>query len=392
MQAVDLLARLGNFTKIHGDPQAVQVSRVDVLQDSTLPFPGTFYLCEDVHLLMGWLTTHRRSSLAHQQIFILPAGSEFRFPFALPSDLLVILHAHERLPLVLSAQILQVLHEETPSVKIDLDYIRSEIVSDLLRGTYSSIENLLARSRAIGLHLERKCQVIVIEPDDPEAALNMHISQGEAFVQTQRLNLLHAIHQALTNHSPHHLVSLHGSGVVVLLDERTLTPAATIAQALSAVLVERKRAVGFVVTIGNLVKSFRELVQSYHEALAALEVSRIYRVRAPWVSFESLRMLIFVHRLQDNAELRGLLEGGLEPLRSIEPTYRRALLESLAAYIEHSHSVQAAAKVLGIHPNTLKYRIRRLEELLDLRHIEHERQLLYYLAARIQLLRIVSSQ
>ncbi len=392
VQVVDLLVRLGNFTKVHGDPLVVQVSRVDILQETTLPFPGTVYLCEDVDLLMHWLTTHRKGSLTHQQVFILPDQSKFHFPFVLRSDLLVVLYSAERLPLGLSAQILQLLYEETPSIKTDLDHIRAEIVGEAVRGTYSSTENLLARARATGLSLEQKRQVIVIEPENAEAAFNIQIARGEAYVQEQRLEILQAIRRTLTRHSLYHLVSLHGSGAIVLLDQQTSAQVSNIAQALATILAGRKATVGFIVSLGNPAKALQDLPQSYQEALAALEVARIYRVRAPWVSFESLRTLVFVHRLQGNHELSGLVEAALEPLSSIEPTYRRALLESLAAYIEHSHSVQTAAKTLGIHPNTLKYRIRRLEELLDLRNVEHERQLLYYLAARIQLLRMGSSQ
>lgn len=42
---------------------------------------------------------------------------------------------------------------------------------------------------------------------------------------------------------------------------------------------------------------------------------------------------------------------------------RKVLLDTLSAYFEHHGSARAAAKVLHCHPNTVRYRLRRLHEL-----------------------------
>jgi DNA-binding PucR family transcriptional regulator len=90
--------------------------------------------------------------------------------------------------------------------------------------------------------------------------------------------------------------------------------------------------------------------------------------------------------LGKNTEVADLVKAVLDPLRAVEPRYRRALLEALVAYLECDRSVRRASKVLGVHPNTLKYRIRRLEELLSLQSVDGERKLLYYIAAKLSLL------
>lgn len=61
------------------------------------------------------------------------------------------------------------------------------------------------------------------------------------------------------------------------------------------------------------------------------------------------------------------------------------LLRTLAAYLEHNRSPQRAAVALGVHPNTLKYRMRRISELLDLQDMTGARTVLYYLAAQLNL-------
>src|SRR5674476_1413696 len=40
-----------------------------------------------------------------------------------------------------------------------------------------------------------------------------------------------------------------------------------------------------------------------------------------------------------------------------------ALLETLWGYLEHGRSLEAAARVLYVHPNTVRYRLRKIAEL-----------------------------
>ncbi|WP_019633439.1 helix-turn-helix domain-containing protein [Actinomadura atramentaria] len=62
-------------------------------------------------------------------------------------------------------------------------------------------------------------------------------------------------------------------------------------------------------------------------------------------------------------ELGGLLAGGLlAGLRPGDPFHREIAATALA-YLDHGARVEAAAEALHVHPNTVKYRLRRLREL-----------------------------
>jgi DNA-binding PucR family transcriptional regulator len=62
-------------------------------------------------------------------------------------------------------------------------------------------------------------------------------------------------------------------------------------------------------------------------------------------------------------ELGGLLAaellGGLDPA---DP-FHRELAGTALAYLDHGHRIDPAAAALHVHPNTVKYRLRRLQEL-----------------------------
>ncbi len=65
-----------------------------------------------------------------------------------------------------------------------------------------------------------------------------------------------------------------------------------------------------------------------------------------------------------------LLSGDATARRAlVDRAYRRLaeadvpLLETVAAYLEHGRSVEAAARLLFVHPNTIRYRLRRVSDV-----------------------------
>jgi purine catabolism regulator len=67
--------------------------------------------------------------------------------------------------------------------------------------------------------------------------------------------------------------------------------------------------------------------------------------------------------LSDDA-VRAFAEGLLRPLREHDATSRGDLVASLAAWLAHHGQWDAAAADLGVHRHTLRYRMRRVEEIL----------------------------
>ena len=66
----------------------------------------------------------------------------------------------------------------------------------------------------------------------------------------------------------------------------------------------------------------------------------------------------------------------LKALIDDDQTRDGSLLVSVERYLDHFGDVRAAAAALHIHPNTLRYRIRRAEQVLDMRLSDPEDRLL----------------
>jgi purine catabolism regulator len=106
------------------------------------------------------------------------------------------------------------------------------------------------------------------------------------------------------------------------------------------------------------------LRMSFHEARCALEAVRLLDGRAPEVaSYADLGAFQLLLSLQDEEALSSYCRSVLGPIEEGEGDYGDELVRSLDVFIEHNGHWEKAARALYCHRHTLRYRIRRVEQL-----------------------------
>jgi purine catabolism regulator len=110
-----------------------------------------------------------------------------------------------------------------------------------------------------------------------------------------------------------------------------------------------------------------DLRRGFHEARCALEARALTvhggngtPVLATYRDLGSFQLLL---SLQDDDALRLFCDSILAPIEDSEGAYGGELMRSLEAFIECNGQWERAAKALFCHRHTLRYRIRRVEEL-----------------------------
>jgi purine catabolism regulator len=107
-----------------------------------------------------------------------------------------------------------------------------------------------------------------------------------------------------------------------------------------------------------------DLHRAFHEARCALEASALANGSAPDVaSYRDLGAFQLLLSLQDDEALRLYCDSLLGPLENGGGEYGDELLRSLEAFIEQNGQWERAARELFCHRHTLRYRIRKIEEL-----------------------------
>jgi PucR family transcriptional regulator, purine catabolism regulatory protein len=106
------------------------------------------------------------------------------------------------------------------------------------------------------------------------------------------------------------------------------------------------------------------LRRTFHEARCAFEAAALSNGSSPAVaSYRDLGAFQLLLSLQDDDALRLYCDSVLGPLEDASGEYGDELIRSLEAFIEQNGQWEKAARELYCHRHTLRYRIRRVEQL-----------------------------
>jgi hypothetical protein len=131
---------------------------------------------------------------------------------------------------------------------------------------------------------------------------------------------------------------------------------------------------------GGLVTRTPGLPHSHAEALETLDALTARRVPGPTATVEQAWAPVTTNRAVSGIRSSALL-GPVVRLRSHDTEHATDYARTLATWLDHPGDPRAAAARLHVHPNTLRYRMRRLTEVVDV-HLEDPET---RLALRLQL-------
>lgn len=118
---------------------------------------------------------------------------------------------------------------------------------------------------------------------------------------------------------------------------------------------------------GGLALSRTELPRSRAEAAELRQLMASGRLRGPVVRIEGVWDTVVVARARSALRTAtGILGGPLPALSAHDREHGTEYLATLSAWLRHAGEPRAAAAALRIHPNTLRYRIRRMTEVTPL--------------------------
>ena len=167
--------------------------------------------------------------------------------------------------------------------------------------------------------------------------------------------LAYAAEDVLSRGEGGFLISQNADGVHVLVT-------AAAARELDRLRKELEARVGSQVRAGaGSVVTGTDVTRSLREARYALQVCRLER----WDSagFDDLGTYRLLLSMVEGDVLRAYSDSLLAPLDAYDAGHGGELLQSLRAFLEHNARWETAAAELFVHRHTLRYRIRKIEEL-----------------------------
>ena len=217
-----------------------------------------------------------------------------------------------------------------------------DVLAEVLTG-HLYPEDLQARLRPFGIG--EQVAVLAFRPPDPSAAAAL----VEAILQRERVPSLVAIRAGMLCA----VIDPSGTSAPIVPMELARTIRAELAGRFGEVRAAASRAT-----------ATHALRMAFHEARCALEAVRLRNGSAPEVaSYADLGAFQLLLSLQDDEALGSYCRSVLDPIEQGEGDYGDELVRSLDVFIEHNGHWEKAANALYCHRHTLRYRIRRIEQL-----------------------------
>ena len=247
------------------------------------------------------------------------------------------------------------------------EMLQRNMVGDVLaeaRTGHLYPEELQARLRPFGIG--EQVAVLAFAPPDPSAAAAL-------------------LERILEREQVHNLVAIRAGLLCAVIDPGEHDPI-ELARKIRAELAER---FGEVRAAASRAAATHSLRLSFHEARCALEAVRLQNGDAPRggdapevASYRDLGAFQLLLSLQDDDALISYCRGVLGPVEQGEGEYGDELLRSLDVFIEHNGHWEKAANALYCHRHTLRYRIRRVEQLTGRDFSQARDRIEFWLALR----------
>jgi sugar diacid utilization regulator len=258
--------------------------------------------------------------------------------------------------------------------------LKDELFEGLLLGRTQDEQVARERAMRLGYNPEITYRVLVLVAREADAsAANASDERPETVARRRRL--LESLAELCTRRADSAFATLHDDELVVLLPEAD-DPVAVGRMALQqagALLPAWQLTVG----VGGTCASASAIARSYAQARRALETAWRFGRQGDVVSFEELGLYRLLFHVTEPDELRGFVDQVLGALLQYDQRHNADFVRTLATFLEHNGNVQATARDLSLHVNSVAYRLQRIQAIAGLDLERAEDRLLAQVALKI---------
>ena len=236
------------------------------------------------------------------------------------------------------------------------DFFDELIASDLYE------EEIARRLAFFGLDAQLAHLIVLVDIDEGEGDVG---ERGESAALDVKERLHWTVDEFMARRDVLSISASRSDSVVVLVQpgEADAAEVIRLAGELQGVVAEMLPEISVSIGIGRPHRQLTDLRQSYYEASYAIRIRRLKDERAVIASFDDLGSYGLLLGLQDTLSLEVFYDSVLGRLRDYDAQNSSDLVKSLASFLEANGHWGDAAEKLFVHRHTLRYRMKRVEEI-----------------------------
>lgn len=254
------------------------------------------------------------------------------------------------------------LMKEKIKTEVEARY-RGEFLDDLLNGAYGSDESFFQRSEFVTYNLRFPIRVVVVS----------FKKQGRSVLSAEINGQF--IKRAFADLFPRCFSARKENNLVVFVpvksekDNRELTAGF---KRIKQNIIRQYPDFDLNIGIGNVCRGLNDYRDSYQQALQALTFTRPEALGTQVIYYEELGVFGILAEVKDQNVLTKFVNSKIGPLLAYDRKKSLVFIETLEEYIKSGNSLKDTAETLHIHIGTLKYRLGRIREILDIEEFSAE--------------------
>lgn len=238
---------------------------------------------------------------------------------------------------------------------------RYDFLYDLIYGNITSRELIINKARNYNWNFCPNFFIIIYSVFKQKQTAEKNID--ESTYTKNKLNIMDNIEYLTINYFSNCISFKKGHSIIALLPENIPNNVNNVKKLITEILSKANyddNSIGISAGISRIYP-IENIYIAYNEAQTAIELSSIIKGKDCVIDFNELGLYRILMSRKNDKDTRDFYSKTIEPLVLYDKENCTQYVHALEAFLEHG--TKQGAEMLYIHPNTLRYRLKKIEEI-----------------------------
>lgn len=246
---------------------------------------------------------------------------------------------------------------------------------ELLFGEENLEGNLVDKAAYFGYNLSGEYRVYIVDIDNFHKYIKDNDMNNEIIISEVKTKLKKIIRDTLCNHSIKVPIIDKNDSVIFIykLNKNKIKVLPEALDKIKKLVINQIGGMTVSIGVGDCYNDLNMIKNSLKEAQLALKKIKIEGLKDCILEYKNIGVYQMLFYLEDTRNLNKYYEHKLRPIIEYDNINNSKLIETLEVYLDENCNYTRTSERLFLHRNSLRYRINKIEELLDvdLRELNH---------------------
>ena len=260
----------------------------------------------------------------------------------------------------------------------------SDLVKELIYKDFDSSQEIEDRASYYGYNLKTNYQAVILDIDNFSQYIKNNNLKEEKIIDIKN-NFVQSIQSVLYSYGKGVLHMLISDSIFILLPcpEDAEPDFSELFTLLNSKLSEKLPKISVSMGIGNSASEMKYIRRSIDEARKALQFMKTKGDLNSIIQYKDIGIFKLFFELDNNKTLEKFYKETLNLLIDYDEKHGSELYATFKVYLGENKNTASTSKKLFIHRNTLKYRLEKIEDLLNFKLSDNETCFNYQFAFKV---------